>query len=101
MRRPPCDVCDGTGLVCEDHPDRPWFGLSARGCDCGGAGALCPSCKLAYDTLARQVEVITAAHAVQYCASVGDFATAWTHYLALGEALRATGVEPPQPPEGT
>ena len=26
---------------------------------------------------------------------------AWTHYLALGEALRATGIEPPQSPEGT
>ena len=25
---------------------------------------------------------------------------AWTHYHALGDALRATGVEPPQPPEG-
>ena len=100
MRRPPCERCDSTGYVREDHPDRPWGGLSARSCPCGGAGALCPDCKRAYETLARQVAVMKAANAVSDCASVGDCAMAWTHYHALGEALRATGVEPPQPPVG-
>ena len=52
------------------------------------------------DAIKWRVRSMKAANAVSDCAAVGDFATAWTHYLALGEALRATGVEPPQPPEG-
>ena len=50
--------------------------------------------------LTRQVAIIKAAHDVQCAATVGDMPQAWTHYHALGDALRATGVEPPQPPEG-
>ncbi len=41
-----CANCEGIGWVCENHPDRPWEGLSApgEGCDCG-AGAPCPVCQ--------------------------------------------------------
>jgi hypothetical protein len=41
MRTPRCETCDGTGWVCEDHPDRPWGELSRRAdaCDCGDATA--------------------------------------------------------------
>ena len=37
-----CLVCDNTGWVCEEHPDRPWRGNSQRAdaCDCG-AGMPC------------------------------------------------------------
>ena len=40
-----CLVCDNTGRVCENHPDRPWRGDSQRGdaCDCG-AGMPCQLC---------------------------------------------------------
>jgi hypothetical protein len=40
-----CVVCDNTGWVCENHPDRPWKGFSKRfdACDCG-AGAPCDLC---------------------------------------------------------
>ena len=40
-----CSVCDGTGWVCENHPDRPWRGPSpgADGCECG-AGMPCEHC---------------------------------------------------------
>lgn len=37
-----CPCCDGTGWVCEDHPDQPWDGPHA--CTCGAAGAPCPHC---------------------------------------------------------
>lgn len=37
-----CTCCDGTGWVCEDHPDQPWEGPHA--CSCGAAGAPCPHC---------------------------------------------------------
>jgi hypothetical protein len=37
-----CPNCDGTGWVCEEHPDQPWEGLHA--CSCGAAGAPCPHC---------------------------------------------------------
>ncbi|TWB66650.1 hypothetical protein [Bradyrhizobium sacchari] len=37
----PCTICDDTGWVCENHPDRPWDG--PRGCTCGGAGVPCPA----------------------------------------------------------
>jgi hypothetical protein len=40
-----CTLCDDCGWVCENHPDRPWQG--PRACDCGGAGAPCPSYNLA------------------------------------------------------
>lgn len=40
-----CPNCDGTGLVCENHRDRPWDGESNREDACGcGAGAPCPVC---------------------------------------------------------
>ena len=37
-----CLLCEDTGWVCENHPDRPRDG--PRACDCGGAGAPCPVC---------------------------------------------------------
>ncbi|WP_271604939.1 hypothetical protein [Bradyrhizobium sp. CCBAU 11434] len=43
-----CATCDGTGWVCENHPDRPWEGPRARGC--GGAGAPCPACNIPADS---------------------------------------------------
>jgi len=33
-----CANCDGTGWVCEDHPEVPW--LYGENC-CGGAGSPC------------------------------------------------------------
>ncbi|MGC2779994.1 MAG: hypothetical protein WA418_30580 [Bradyrhizobium sp.] len=41
-----CLRCDGTGWVCESHPDRPWEG-SARACACGAPGEPCPVCNCA------------------------------------------------------
>lgn len=40
-----CRNCDGTGWVCEGHPDKPWGGASkhAGACECG-AGAPCRVC---------------------------------------------------------
>lgn len=40
-----CATCDDTGHVCENHPDRPWGGISAvdTACCCG-AGEPCPAC---------------------------------------------------------
>lgn len=42
---PKCDLCDNTGWVCENHPDRPWreFSERADACDCG-AGEPCAVC---------------------------------------------------------
>lgn len=37
-----CLLCEGTGWVCEEHPDQPWEGPHA--CSCGAAGAPCPHC---------------------------------------------------------
>jgi hypothetical protein len=37
-----CALCEDTGWVCENHPDRPWEGK--RACTCGGAGDPCPRC---------------------------------------------------------
>jgi hypothetical protein len=42
-----CEVCDDTGWVCENHPDRPSdCGGSKRldVCICGGAGMPCLEC---------------------------------------------------------
>lgn len=41
----PCEVCDDTGWVCENHRDVPWGGVSSRAdaCECG-AGAACDVC---------------------------------------------------------
>jgi len=40
-----CTNCDGTGIVCENHANRPWAGDSLREDACGcGAGMPCPRC---------------------------------------------------------
>jgi hypothetical protein len=38
-----CLVCDNTGWVCEEHPDRPWRGNSQRAdaCHCVRVGMPC------------------------------------------------------------
>jgi hypothetical protein len=44
---PACPACLNEGIVCENHPDRPWEGTAAPpvGCGCGcGAGMPCPAC---------------------------------------------------------
>jgi hypothetical protein len=43
-----CTVCDDTGWVCENHPDRPWDGGGSTRSDvCGcGAGKPCPTCNM-------------------------------------------------------
>ena len=43
-----CNVCDNSGWVCENHPDKPWAGFSERSdaCDCG-AGMACRVCNAA------------------------------------------------------
>jgi hypothetical protein len=40
---PDCPFCDGTGTVCEDHPERPWHGTAGDeiGCPCHQAGMPC------------------------------------------------------------
>ena len=43
-KTPRCFLCDDTGSVCKDHPDRPWSGKYA--CDCGAPAAPCQSCRL-------------------------------------------------------
>lgn len=43
MTRCPC--CDDTGTVCENHPDKPWEGISNAPNACGcGAGMPCKLC---------------------------------------------------------
>jgi hypothetical protein len=37
-----CNRCDDGRFVCENHPDRPFFG--ERACTCDGAGEPCPDC---------------------------------------------------------
>lgn len=46
MTTPPaCGSCDDTGHVCENHPGRPWSGLSDAATACGcGAGEPCAGC---------------------------------------------------------
>lgn len=46
VHEPMCDSCADSGHVCENHPDRPWAGVSddINACDCGGAGMPCPDC---------------------------------------------------------
>lgn len=39
--RPACEVCFGTGFVCEDHPLRPWDSGTPADCGCGAAGMPC------------------------------------------------------------
>ena len=40
-----CSGCDDTGHVCENHPTRPWDGISDADNACGcGAGMPCPEC---------------------------------------------------------
>jgi hypothetical protein len=46
-----CSLCDGGGLVCEEHPDQPWQGPHA--CTCGAAGMPCFHCNSADDELPR------------------------------------------------
>jgi hypothetical protein len=43
--KPRCRSCGDTGHVCENHPDRPWGGLTSEpgSCECG-AGMPCPAC---------------------------------------------------------
>ena len=40
-----CPLCSGSGIVCENHPERPWGGTSNAelACECG-AGMPCPEC---------------------------------------------------------
>lgn len=42
-----CIMCDGTGWVCENHPHKPWAGVSMmlNACECG-VGMLCACSKL-------------------------------------------------------
>jgi hypothetical protein len=56
----PCTICDNTGWVCENHPDRPWGGgtrLDVCGCGAGNPIPLalffshyveCAGCRLAF-----------------------------------------------------
>src|SRR5262245_6707476 len=43
-----CPNCEGSGLVCEWHPDKPWTptasAAGADSCECG-AGMPCPVCR--------------------------------------------------------
>jgi len=37
-----CSTCCGSGIVCEDHPYRPWVGVDDT--ICCAAGMVCPDC---------------------------------------------------------
>jgi hypothetical protein len=50
-----CLLCEGTGWVCEDHPDQPWDGPHA--CRCGAAGAPCPHCNTPDDGEAPRLPI--------------------------------------------
>jgi hypothetical protein len=43
--KPNCEVCFGGGLVCEEHPNKPWEGNdmapSSEMCPCGMPGMPC------------------------------------------------------------
>ena len=41
-----CETCEDTRLVCEDHPNKVWGGVSnsPAACNCGGAGMPCSEC---------------------------------------------------------
>lgn len=42
-----CETCLDTGMVCENHSNRPWETLEAGtrwSTCCGGAGMPCPKC---------------------------------------------------------
>lgn len=46
MTTPRCVHCLDEGMVCENHPDKPWEGTLSEaegGCGCG-AGTPCPHC---------------------------------------------------------
>ncbi len=54
-----CRNCDGTGWVCENHPDKPWADghlypgeTRMTGCDCG-AGMPCQECNADFPTPAK------------------------------------------------
>jgi len=36
-----CQMCKGSGWVCENHLDRPSDVVTIGGCDCGGAARNC------------------------------------------------------------
>lgn len=36
-----CTICQDTGWVCENHPDKSWSSEQGQGCQCGGAGMPC------------------------------------------------------------
>jgi hypothetical protein len=36
-----CEVCLGTGLVCESHPMKPWDSGASADCLCGAPGMPC------------------------------------------------------------
>jgi hypothetical protein len=44
-----CQLCDDGRFVCENHPDKPFFG--DRACDCGGGGMACPECNVSEVTV--------------------------------------------------
>jgi hypothetical protein len=41
-----CSTCNGSGWVCERHPDREWEGDGKpEACSCGAPGMQCLNCK--------------------------------------------------------
>lgn len=54
---PDCGSCGGDGLVCEDHPDMPWF--DGDGC-CGGAGMPCSCIQWVCGAVGQHPEVCPA-----------------------------------------
>ncbi|TAI64211.1 hypothetical protein CWO89_20070 [Bradyrhizobium sp. Leo170] len=46
-----CIRCHNCRWVCAGHPTKPWLGRLA--CNCGGAGAPCPSCNSRNDDASR------------------------------------------------
>lgn len=50
-----CPRCDDGRFVCENHPDKPYFG--DRACSCGGAGMACPACNVSEVTAPEMPEV--------------------------------------------
>lgn len=80
-----CTLCDDSRFVCENHPDRPFFG--DRACTCGGGGMACPECNVSEVTVPEmpegfQEDAGDAAHFVK-CTMCGN----WFDCRDLGAAL--------------
>jgi hypothetical protein len=74
-----CETCCGSGVVCEDHPYRPWVGGDATVC-CGAAGMACPDCSPPAPAPARAAPLVIKAMVVH----VGGPLCGWRSFAPVG-----------------